>query len=142
MDCDIIGHSHSCCRGVRQRAQGEGLPPIYAISDLSRYIDARFGLLVRKLLLALVGLFGLMFSSDSVTPLNAFLVGYSLDSVVELFGTSLEQKSASQVTTLRKQLGYHRRKMNCRSRREPIYPKMVKIKDSLQRWLLTTLAVV
>ena len=100
----LLGILTHAAVGSAKRAQGEGLPPIYAISDLSRYIDARFGLLVRKLLLALVGLFGLMFSSDSVTPLNAFLVGYSLDSVVELFGTSLEQKSASQVTTLRKQL--------------------------------------
>ena len=33
-----------------------------------------------------------------VTPLNAFLVGYSLDSIIELFGTSIE--SASQVKSL------------------------------------------
>jgi hypothetical protein len=100
----LLGVLTHAAVGSAKRSQGEGLPPIYAMSDLSRYIDARFGLLVRKLLLALVGLFGLMFTTDAVTPLNAFLVGYSLDSVVELFGTSLEQKSASQVTTLRKQL--------------------------------------
>lgn len=92
--------------GTVKRGQREGLPPIYATSDLSRYVNARFGLLVRKILLAVIGLFGLMFASGagSVTPLNAFLVGYSLDSFVELFGTSLEQRSETLAVTLRKQL--------------------------------------
>lgn len=61
-----------------------------------------------------MGLFGLVIVSTSrapqlgflnqlsaltqVTPLNAFLVGYSLDSIVELFGTSLE--GTSQVKSL------------------------------------------
>lgn len=102
----IFGIITHAAIGAAKRGQSEGLPPIYATSDLSRYVNARFGLLVRKILLAMIGLFGLIFAYDpnSVTLLNAFLVGYSLDSVVGLFGSSLEQKSASQLTALRKQL--------------------------------------
>jgi hypothetical protein len=36
---------------------------------------------------------------------NSFLVGYSLDSVLELVGTSLEQQPSAQVTSLKQQLG-------------------------------------
>jgi len=102
----IFGIITHAAVGTAKKGQREGLPPIYATSDLSRYINAKFGLLVRKILLALIGLFGLMFASgaDSVTALNAFLMGYSLDSVMELFGTSLEQKSAAQLATLKSKL--------------------------------------
>jgi hypothetical protein len=82
--------------------------------DLILIIDARFGEIATKLILGLIGLFGLVFISTSrmpqlgllsqvsvltqVTPLNAFLVGYSLDSILELFGTNLE--GTSQVKSL------------------------------------------
>ena len=36
---------------------------------------------------------------------NAFLAGYSLDSVVELFGSSMDQRSAAQHANLKQQMG-------------------------------------
>src|SRR5438270_608522 len=59
-----------------------------------------------KLLMALFGLFGLVSAggADKVTVLNAFLLGYSLDSVVELFAASIEQRAAAQVASLSRQL--------------------------------------
>jgi hypothetical protein len=40
-----------------------------------------------------------------VAPTYAFLVGYSLDSVVEIFGASLQQQGATLVSSLERQLG-------------------------------------
>jgi hypothetical protein len=90
----------------RSRAQG-GLPPVVALGDFTMIADARMGEIFRKLFLALVGFFGLAFGGGvgQVTPFNAFLLGYSLDSFVELFGSTLEQRASAQVATLRKQLG-------------------------------------
>lgn len=84
------------------------------LMNLILIIDARFGEIAMKFILGLIGLFGLVIISTSgipqlgflnqvstltqVTPLNAFLVGYSLDSILELFGTNLE--GTSQVKKL------------------------------------------
>ncbi len=90
----------------RARLQG-GLPPIIAIGDFFMIANARAGQILRKLLLALIGFFGLVFGVgvNNVTPFNAFLLGYSLDSFIELFGSSIEQRASAQVATLKKQLG-------------------------------------
>lgn len=90
----------------RTQAQG-GRPPIIAIGDLPLLINAKVGQILLKLLLTLVGFFGFVFTAgvDNVTPLNTLLVGYSLDSVVDMFGVSLEQQAAAQVATLKQQLG-------------------------------------
>jgi hypothetical protein len=94
--------------GTVKRTQSQGsLPPIASLGELPLILDARSGQIILKLLLALIGFFGLAFSSglENVTPLNSFLVGYSLDSVVEIFGTGIEQRVASQAAALKKQLG-------------------------------------
>jgi len=93
----------------RRQAQG-GRPPIIAVGDLPLLINAKAGQLLLKLLLTLVGFFGLVFTAgvDNVTPLNTFLVGYSLDSVVEVFSASIEQQATAQVATLKQQLGVTR----------------------------------
>ena len=90
----------------RTQTQAE-LPPVIAVGDLPRLINAKLGQFLMKPLLALIGLFGLAFASgsDSITVLNTFLVGYSLDSVVDLFAVSVEQRSATQVAALKQQLG-------------------------------------
>jgi hypothetical protein len=41
---------------------------------------------------------------ENAKPLNTFLVGYSLDSFVELFGASIEQKATMQLTALKQKL--------------------------------------
>jgi hypothetical protein len=92
----------------RQKAQG-GLPPLIAVGDFLRVVDARLGQLLRKLLLALIGFFAYAFSVGNevqeFTVLSAFLIGYSLDSFVELFGSSIEQQSTSQISAMKRQLG-------------------------------------
>ena len=70
-------------------------------------MSAKFGRIMFKILLALIGLFGSLLVSglDTMTAFQAFLIGYSLDSVIELFGMSMEQRSTAQITTLKQQLG-------------------------------------
>ena len=62
--------------------------------------------------MALIGFFTLVFTSGmtggfEIGPflLNSLLVGYSLDSVVDLFGTSMDQRVDVQHANLKKQLG-------------------------------------
>ena len=94
-----------------KRSQASGLPPVMAINDWQLYVSARKGDIMLKIFIALFGFFGLVFSvgADKVTPVDAFLIGYSLDSVVELFGTSIEQRAAAQVSALKEQLGITRK---------------------------------
>ena len=88
--------------GSAKRANtGGGLPSV--LMDLLLIIDARLGEIVVKILLALVGLVGLLIvykGQEGVTVLNAFLVGYSLDSFIELFGAGLE--GTSQIVSIAK----------------------------------------
>ena len=94
--------------GTAKRAQARGgRPPIIAVGDIFLLIDARFGQILLKLLLALMGFLGVVFSVglESASPMNMFLIGYSLDSVVEIFSVSLEQRAGVQVSALKQQLG-------------------------------------
>ena len=101
--------AHIVVGSTKRSKTQNGMPSV--LMDLILIIDARFGEIVTKLILGLTGLFGLvvistmpqlgptsLFPSLQVTPVNAFLVGYSLDSILELFGTSLE--GTSQVKSL------------------------------------------
>ncbi len=132
----LIGMGVHVLVGSAKRSKTKhGMPSV--LMDLILIVDARFGEILMKLVLGLIGLFGLVIISSSklpwlnfissfleqttsaaekatpgdvdaahkallaqVTPLNAFLVGYSLDSIIELFGTSME--GASQVKSLGK----------------------------------------
>jgi hypothetical protein len=94
--------------GTAKRLQSErGRPPVIAIGDVPLMVNAKIGQILLKLALTLIGFFGLVFAAgiDNAKPLNAFLVGYSLDSVVELFVASVEQRAAGQVSALKQQLG-------------------------------------
>jgi hypothetical protein len=92
--------------GLTKRAQSEGRPPVLALGDLPLMINARGGAILLKVYMTLVGLFGLTFSAgiEEVTPLNAFLIGYALDSVVELFGAGVEQAANASTGRLKKGL--------------------------------------
>jgi len=94
--------------GIGKRIQSQrGHPPIISIGDLPLLVDAKIGPILLKILFTLIGFFGLVFASgiDDVKVFNAFLVGYTLDSVVELFGESVEQRAATQAATLKQRLG-------------------------------------
>jgi hypothetical protein len=93
--------------GTAKRSQERGRPPIISIGDIPLLVNAKAGQVLLKILMTLVGLFGLAFAAgiDNVTPLNAFLIGYTLDSAVELFATGIEQRAARQLSTLRQLSG-------------------------------------
>jgi hypothetical protein len=98
--------------GYAKRAQSDtDRPPVIAPGEILPWINALFGPLVLKIFMTLVGFIGLALATgpSGATGIgfwaNAFLVGYSLDSVVEVFGASLSQRAAGQVNALKKQLG-------------------------------------
>lgn len=90
----------------RTQARG-GRPPIIAVGDLPLLLNAKIGQILLKLLLTLIGFFGLVLTAGatSATPFNSFLVGYSLDSFVGLFGASIEQRAGAQLVSLKRQPG-------------------------------------
>jgi hypothetical protein len=94
--------------GAAKRAQSrDQLPSVFAPADFLARIDAQFGFILYKLFLALIGLFGLvgLLGLPQATAFNAFLTGYSLDSIIELVGSALDRQSTSRIGALKKQLG-------------------------------------
>jgi hypothetical protein len=98
---------HLAVGSVKRSRQNGGLPAVLAIDDLPLVIDARKGQIILKMSLAFLGLFFLAIASgvDKMSILSAFLVGYSLDSFIELFGSSLEQQSQALAGSIKQQLG-------------------------------------
>jgi hypothetical protein len=96
---------HISVDSTKKREDGVSIG--FSVFEIFHFVDAKCGYLILKLLFALVGLFGLVFTSgiSNVTPLNAFLVGYSLDSFVDVFRSSAEQKATAQLDSLKGQLG-------------------------------------
>jgi hypothetical protein len=91
-----------------KRMQAEpGRPPILALGTLFPLINAKLGRILYKLLLTLIGFAGLVFvlGPDQATLLNAFLIGYGLDSIVELFGASIERQATVQTAAFKRQIG-------------------------------------
>ncbi len=91
-----------------KRVQSQkGHPPVMAIGDIPLMLNAKIGQVLFKILVSLVAILGLALGAgiDNTNPLNALLVGYSLDSVIEIFGASVEQRAAAQVSSLKQKLG-------------------------------------
>ncbi|MCI0477578.1 MAG: hypothetical protein L0Y55_15140 [Anaerolineales bacterium] len=104
----LIGIAVHVLVGTAKRAQAQGaLPAVIVPADLPLWINAKFGNILLKLGLSLIAVFGYLFAVgvSQAQPGEAFLVGYSLDSFIELFSTSIEQRATAQVATLKKQLG-------------------------------------
>ena len=87
----------------RMQAQGN-LPMVIAIGDIPRIVNAKFGPITRKWLIAVIAFMAIFATAgmDKVTPFYAFLVGYSLDSFIEVFGANIEQQAAAKVAALKK----------------------------------------
>jgi hypothetical protein len=98
---------HISIGSIKRSRERVGLPAQFTSSEIFFVINARFGQILLKLFIALVGFFALVFTSgiSQVTLFTSFLVGYSLDSFVEMFGSSLEKSAAGQLGVLKKQLG-------------------------------------
>lgn len=93
--------------GSVKRMQTQGsLPTVFAVGDIPRIVNAKLGPITRKWLLAVIAFMAIFATAglDKVTPFYAFLVGYSLDSFIEVFGANIEQQAASKVAALKKQL--------------------------------------
>jgi len=102
----IVTHLAVAAAKIQQK---EGRSPLISVKYFTAYVSARSGWLLWKLAMALIGFFGIAYAVTSqghnLAPESAFLVGYSLDSIVEIFGAGMDQISASQVSALKKQLG-------------------------------------
>ena len=98
---------HVCVTTAKRTQEQPELPPALPVGDIARLADAKLGPTLLKIVLALIGVFGLVLAAGiaQATPLQAFLAGYSLDSVVELFGASVERRASAQLGGLRQRLG-------------------------------------
>jgi hypothetical protein len=84
-------------------------PPVVAPGEWLKRLDAKVGVVTLKIVLAVIAFFGFGITSpgslsDGSFAVSTFLVGYSLDSVVDLFGAALDRRSAAQVGDLNKRL--------------------------------------
>jgi hypothetical protein len=73
-------------------------------------VNVKLGIILLRILMALIAFFALVYASGlpgkeelGTFLLNALLVGYSLDSVVDLFGAGMDQRAAAQQATLKTQ---------------------------------------
>ncbi len=92
--------------GLAKSMQAQtGMPPVLARSDLLPRINAHWGRMILKMLLALFAFFSLALTlgATKVTLVNFFLAGYTLDSIVELFGANLEGRAGAQLASLKRQ---------------------------------------
>lgn len=82
-------------------------PPVLAVSQLTPRINAFFGQIVLKILIALVAFFGIALTTNltSESYVSFFLAGYTLDSVVDLFGNTLDKRAAAQANSMQQQFG-------------------------------------
>ena len=90
----------------RSRARGAAHPIVSPVLAPA-WMASRVGVFLWKLALSVFSLAAYVALSppDEVNALNGLLLGYSLDSVVELFTGVLDTRSARRVDALRKQLG-------------------------------------
>lgn len=85
----------------RHKTDGSALLPV---SVWLKYLSSRTAKIIFNLFIALFVFVGLLYAVglDKITIAQAFLAGYSLDSIVGLFSTSLEARTAEQASELRK----------------------------------------
>jgi hypothetical protein len=95
----------------RMRTVGAN-PAVLPVGRMMLLLNAKEGLILLRTGLALLGFFALALATTvpaeaQLGPflLNAFLVGYSLDSVVELFGAGMDQRAAALQAGLKARLG-------------------------------------
>ncbi len=94
--------------GAAKRAQARNqFPPIFAPTDFLARVNAQVGTILYRLLLGLIALFGLvgLLGMEQATAFNAFLTGYSLDSIIELVGAALDRQSSARIEALRASMG-------------------------------------
>lgn len=95
----------------RLRTQGPSAA-VLPINRIEMVISAQRGPILLRIAMMLVGYFTLVYSLGAPTPgqdanflLSAFLAGYSLDSIIDLFSASADQQAAAQQANLKQKLG-------------------------------------
>jgi len=87
----------------RNKQQTEsGVPSIVPLSEWTRYLSAQRGRILYKTSLALfvfLGLIAIAEKPDSLTYMQFFLAGYSLDSVVDMLSTRLEKSASARFSS-------------------------------------------
>lgn len=102
---------HMAVQAAKPSGSSGGRPRVRAMVDLPYLLNARSGYIINRLLLALIGFFGWAIAfgqgqpSQSgqlgpLSPMDTFLVGYSLDSFLGLFTSRLEQQSRAKQQSL------------------------------------------
>jgi hypothetical protein len=98
--------------GTAKRARTAGNPVILPVRRFTIMVNAREGFILLRIFMALLGYLAYAYGTGMAEGLplqsymfSAFLVGYSLDSVVELFGAGLDQRAAAQGAVFRKRMG-------------------------------------
>jgi len=89
------------------QAPGDVARPSLAVGQILPRVNAKLVSMLLKILMMLFGLFGLVFFGGGahLSVLDAFLVGYGLDSVVTVFGSGVEKRATAQVEMFKKTLG-------------------------------------
>lgn len=87
-------------------------PAVLPVSRIEMVISVQQGPILLRIAMMLVGYFTLVYSIGAPTPgqdanflLSAFLAGYSLDSIIDLFSASANQQAAAQQANLKQKLG-------------------------------------
>jgi hypothetical protein len=91
---------------TKSRQGAGGMPPVFSLSDVRRVLSAQVGSILMKIALSMFGLYGLIFVGGigQLNILNAFLMGYSLDSFIGLFATTAEERSSAQLKVMKEKL--------------------------------------
>jgi hypothetical protein len=103
----LIGMLVSVGIGTARRVKAQGsTQTVMPISRALIMLNARIGFIMFRLFIALIGFFALLyavgFTEDTMNTFlfNCFLVGYSLDTVVDMLGNSLDQRAGAQQGSL------------------------------------------
>ena len=99
----ILGHG--LVAGAKQPAASFRQFPL-PLSDWGFYLTARTSVLIYKSALAFFVFWAMYLSLNGEIGLSeAFLIGYSFDSVAELVGLSLEKRAQTNITAIKDKLG-------------------------------------
>jgi hypothetical protein len=104
---------YSITRAVRRATEGFGLS-VLPFRRAWYMLGARVQMHILTILVLFIGYLAIVYAFGVPTLdngegrtfffINAFLIGYSLDSLAEMFGSSIDQRAAEQQTRIRKQL--------------------------------------
>lgn len=104
--------THAAVAMAKRLRTASAIPAVLPVGRLMILLNAKEGLILLRGAMALVGFLALAYTAAIPDPahfggflLNALLVGYSLDSVIDLFGAGMDQRAAALQAGLKAKLG-------------------------------------